>query len=323
MTKTRIAVAVLVVILGIVGLSATYTVNERDQALVLQFGKVVKIERTPGLHFKLPFIQTVTYFDRRVLDFDIEPREIPTSDQKQAIVDTFVRYRIVDALAFFQRARTQEFFDSALNRIVRAAVSNEFADVDLATLLTPRRIQLMERITSKVKEETKNFGVNILDVRVKRVDLPEQNSQPIVKRMETQRRQEAIRIRAEGERDARRIRAEADKRSRVLKADADRRSEVLRGQGEALAQETFNKAVGQDLDFYRFWLAMSEYRKVFTQGERKTFVLDPDNPFLRFFFDINGRVAAGPDGSGRGRGEPGGTGKAGTTSAPTTGRPAE
>ncbi len=319
MTKTRIAIAALVVILGIVGLSATYTVNERDQAIVLQFGKFVKTERSPGLHFKLPFIQNVRYFDRRVLDFDIQPREIPTSDQKQAIVDTFVRYRIMNPLAFLERARTQENFDAALNRIVQAAVSNEFAGVDLATLLTPRRAQLMDRITKKVKDETKEFGVNIIDVRVKRVDLPEQNSKPIIQRMETQRRQEATRIRAEGDRDARRIRAEADKRARVIKADAERRSQILRGQGEALAQQTFNKAVGQDVDFYRFWLAMSEYRKVFETGERKTFVLDPSNPFLRYFFSIDGAVGRTPGaggGNGAGSGGGSGTGQSGTTSAP-------
>ena len=324
MTKTRIGIAILIVILGIVGLSATYTVNERDQALVLQFGKVVKTERKPGLHFKMPFIQSVTYFDRRVLDFDIQPREIPTSDQKQAIVDTFVRYRITNPLAFFQRARTQEIFDSALNRIVQAAVSNEFAGVDLATLLTPRRAQLMDRIAAKVKEETKEFGVDIIDVRVKRVDLPEQNSQPIVKRMETQRRQEAIRIRAEGARDAQRIRAEADKRARVIKADADRRSEIQRGQGEAIAQQTFNKAVGQDINFYRFWLAMSEYRKVFGTGERKTFVLDPSNPFLRYFFAMDGRIGGGTTRPGATDGKDGsGTGRSGTTSAPAPRTPAE
>lgn len=328
MNKTRIAIAVLVVILGIVGLSATYTVNERDQAIVLQFGKFVKTEKNPGLHFKLPFVQNVRYFDRRVLDFDIQAREIPTSDQKQAIVDTFVRYRIITPLEFYERAATAEQFNSALNRIVQAAVSNEFAGVDLATLLTPRRALLMDRITKKVKDATKVYGVEIVDVRVKRVDLPEQNSQPIVKRMETQRRQEAIRIRAEGARDAQRIRAEADKRSRVIKADAERRSEILRGQGEAIAQETFNKAVGQDLDFFRFWLAMSEYRKVFTKDDRKTFVLDPSNPFLRHFFNMNGRIATtaprrGGGGNNNGGSNGGGTGQSGTTSGQTSNRPAE
>lgn len=282
MPARKIALIALVLILGIVGFSSVYTVRETDQGLVLEFGKYVRKVDKPGLHFKIPFVQSVQFFDKRVLDYDIEANEIPTSDQKQAVVDTFVRYRITDALEFFKRARTERNFQSTLKRVVSSSVQAVFARVDLATLLTPRRAALMEQVSARVRKELNEFGVRVIDVRVKRIDLPRQNSEPIYRRMETQRRQEATLIRAQGERDAKRIRADAEKRSRLIRADATRRASILRGQGEALAQQIYNKAYGQDPEFFRFWVSMNAMKESL-KSKNTRYVGPADGQFFDYF----------------------------------------
>lgn len=287
MTRFRTLIVILLVALGIVAYMSVYIVHERDQALILQFGKVVKIEKQPGVHFKTPFVQTVQFFDRRVLDYDAATWEIPTSDQKQVVVDTFARFRIADPLKFYQTARTINQFEQNLKSIMNANTAATFARVDLATLLTPRRAELMSEITAQVAKEVVAFGVELLDVRMKRLDLPQENSEAIFRRMETQRRQEAIRIRAEGEREAKRIRADADKRSRIIRANAERISEITRGEGEAEAQEIYNKTYGQDPEFFEFWVSMNAMRQTLTSGTTQ-YVGPADGDFFRFFGNMSG-----------------------------------
>lgn len=273
MSRSLIAAGVGVVVLGVVGLSSVYVVQEFEQAVVLELGKFVRVENRPGLHFKYPFIQDVRYFDKRVLDFDADVGEIPTSDQKQTLVDTYARYRIVDPLKFFQTARAMENFearrdDAPLNVIIKSNVREVFARVDLATLLTAKRAEVMREITQRVRSQAERFGVEVLDVRIKRIDLPQQNAEAVQARMETQRRQEAIRIRADGDKEAQRIRGDADRQVRVINAEAGQKANVLRGEGEGTAQAIYNRAFGQDAQFFEFWQCMQTVREGLGTGTR-------------------------------------------------------
>jgi len=273
MSKRLIAAGVGIIVLGIVALSSVFTVKEAEQAIVLQLGAFVRIESKPGLHFKAPFIQNVSYFDKRVLDFEADLGEINTSDQKQTIVDTYTRYRIKDALKFFQTARSIENFearrdDAPLNAYIKSTVRQVFGRTELTTLLTAKRAEVMKDITKRVHDEMDRFGVEILDVRLKRIDLPQQNADAVQQRMETQRRQEAIKIRAEGDKESQRIRADADKQVRVIRAEAEQKANILRGEGEGTAQEIFNRAFGQDKDFFEFWQCMQTVREGLATGTR-------------------------------------------------------
>ena len=202
MSGTKLAViGILVAILGIVGFGAMFTVHQAEQALVLQFGEPMREVKKAGLHFKLPFVQDVIYFDKRVLDFDAQAEEVPTSDQKQLVVDAFARYRIVDPLRLFQSVNNIQGLEPRLNTIINSRLRAVFGDVTLATLLSAERSNLIRLIADHVKEEGKPFGIEVIDVRIKRVDLPEGNSQAIFRRMQTQREQEARKIRAEGQKD--------------------------------------------------------------------------------------------------------------------------
>jgi membrane protease subunit HflC len=290
MKRLRILLIGLLIIIGIAGYMSVYTVNEREQALVIQFGAVKYKETKPGLHFKLPW-QSARYFDRRLLDYDSPVKEIPTRDQKQVLVDTFARYRITDALQFYisNTGGNQLVFENRLRTTIENNVGAEFAKVELLALLTPQRAQLMDRITKKVQTEMAKLGVNVVDVRVKRLDLPKENSEAIFQRMETQRRQEAIRIRAEGERDAKRIRADADKRSRVLKAEAERKAQVLRGEGEAVAQKLYNTAFGKDPEFFEFWLSMNVLKESL-KGENTRYIGPARGDFLRYLNSMTGKA---------------------------------
>jgi membrane protease subunit HflC len=274
MPRTFVAAGVGVIVLGIIGMSSTFVVQEQDQAVVLAFGRFVRVEQQPGLHLKYPWpFQEVRYYDKRVLDFEADLGEINTADQKQTIVDTYTRYRITDPLKFFQTAGTIEAFESRreeapLNALIKSNVREVFARVELSTLLTAKRAEVMEEITKRVRGQFTSFGVDIIDVRLKRIDLPPQNRDAVQQRMETQRRQEAIRIRAEGDKESQRIRAEADKQVRVIRAEAEQKANILRGEGEGTAQEIYNRAFGQDKDFFEFWQCMQTVRDGLASGTR-------------------------------------------------------
>ncbi len=271
MSRKLIAAGVGIVALGIVGLSSTYTVQESEQAIVLELGRFVRVEKQPGLHFKIPFVQSARYFDKRVLDFEADLGEINTKDQKQTVVDTYARYYIDDVLKFYQTAEAFERFEGRggrLDVLIKSNVREVFARVDLATLLTNKRAEVMREITKRVHDELQRFGVKIIDVRLKRIDLPQQNADAVQQRMESQRRQEAVGIRAEGDKESQRIRADADKQVRVIRAKADQQANILRGQGEGEAQEIYNRAFGQDKDFFEFWQCMQTVREGLSTGTR-------------------------------------------------------
>lgn len=265
-----------------VALSAMYTINEAEQALVLQFGEPQRVVEEPGLHFKVPFIQNVVFFSDKVLNFDAQAEEVPTVDQKQVVVDAFARFRITDPLRFYQAVHNEAGVQQRLRSIVSSTLRGALGEVSLDFILTDQRADLMVQIAKQVNAEAKGFGINVIDVRLKRVDLPEENSQAIFRRMQTAREQEARRIRAEGGRDAQTIRAEADKQRVVILANARRTSEILRGEGDAQATAIYNKAYGQDPKFFDFYRSMQALREGLP-GDTTTFVGSPEGDFFRFF----------------------------------------
>ncbi|MHA1536407.1 MAG: protease modulator HflC [Alphaproteobacteria bacterium] len=285
MNPLRIVLAIGLLALGIVAFSSIYTVNEREQALVLQFGKVQRLVSTPGIHFKMPLLQNVTYYDRRVLEYDASAVEIPTQDQKQVVVDSFTRYRIVDPLKLFQTVGNELGMREKLVDIVGTTLRAEFGKATMAAILTPERAIIMARVAKQVKAQTVSFGINVLDVRIKRVDLPAENSQAIFRRMQTQREQEARRIRAEGQKESKRIRADADKQARVILAEANKKGQILRGEGDGLAQKTYNEAYGRDRDFYDFWVRMRTARASLA-GDKTRYVGPPVFDLYRMFPDV-------------------------------------
>jgi membrane protease subunit HflC len=289
MRKSIIAGIIGVIVVLIIVGSTAFVVRETEQVMVLRFGEPQRVISEPGLNFKVPILDTASYFDKRVLDYDATSQEIPTADQKQLVVDAFARYKIVDPLRFFQAVGNEVGMQQRLDSIINSSLRNVLGDVELAVVLTPERARLMEEFTSSVARQGESFGIDVVDVRIKRIDLPSENSQAIFNRMRTQREQEATLIRAEGEKESRRIRAEADKRERVIVAEANRSAEILRGEGDAEAQALYNSAYGQNSDFFDFWRSMQAMQRGLS-GETTTYVGPPDSDFFRFFREEQGGI---------------------------------
>jgi membrane protease subunit HflC len=275
---------VIAALLLIVLLSSTFTVNQSQQALVIQFGDPLRREDQPGLHFKLPLIQEVVYFDKRVLDFDARPEEVPTLDQKQMVVDAFARFVIVDPLKFYQTVNNEQGIQSRLATIISSNLRRVLGEVQMSRVLTEERASLMRNIRVSVNKEAAGFGVDVIDVRIRRVDLPEENSQAIFARMKTQREQEARRIRAEGGKEAQVVRAEADKQQRVIVAEARKESEILRGEGDAQSTKVYAEAYGRDTEFFDFWRSMQALSRGLP-GNTTALVGSPQGAFFRYFQD--------------------------------------
>ncbi len=282
MSRTNLIIGIAVFIIGVIVSSSTFVIREDEQALVLQFGDPRREVKEAGLNFKVPFIQDAVYFDKRVLDFDATAAEVPTLDQKQLVVDSFARYRIVDPLKFYQTVVFEANAEAQINNIISAALRDAFGQELFTLLMTEKRAKLMVGVTSTVDLAARSLGIEVVDVRIKRVDLPEENSQAIFRRMQTQREQEARGIRAEGDKKAREIRADADKQQRVIVAEAKKTSEILRGEGDAVATRLYNQAFGNDRDFFDFYRSLQAMRKGLT-GDSTSYVGPPRGEFYRFF----------------------------------------
>jgi modulator of FtsH protease HflC len=291
----RTALTVILLLFGILAVAAyltLFTVYQTQQALVLEFGKPKRLVTNPGLNYKIPFIQNVQFFDKRLLDLDSAPQEVIASDQKRLVVDAFARWRITDPLLFYQTvsnevgARTQlgAFLEAALRRVLGAA--------SFEAVVRDERNTLMHRITDQVNAEAKGLGIVVVDVRIKRADLPEANSLAIFRRMQTERQREAAEIRAEGEEASRRIRADADRQVTVLKANATGESERIRGDGDAEKNAVFAGAFGKDPDFFAFYRSMQAYQGAFQSGDTRM-LLSPDSQFFQYFNDAAGTPARG------------------------------
>ena len=292
-----LGVAIVVVIILV--LSSTFKVNEHEQVILLQFGEPRKVvngygSQEPGLYLKTPFVQNVESFEKRILDYDAPPEEMILGDQKRLVVDSFIRYRITDSLLFFQTVGSESIARNRLGAILNAATRQVLGTVELITVLSGERGQLMLYILDQVNRESRDFGVDVIDVRIRRADLPDENSQAVYRRMQTEREREAKEYRAQGDEASQRIRSRADKERTILLANAKRESEILRGQGDALAVKIFADAFGQDEDFFAFYRSMQAYGLALGADDT-TLVLSPDSEFFRFFGNIYDReVGAEP-----------------------------
>ena len=284
--NTLIVVAVVAVIAIVLLLSSAFTVRQTEQALILQFGNPVRVEREPGLKFKVPFIQNVEYYDRRILDLDPPVQEVLLSDQKRINVDSFARYRIIDPLRFRQRAVTDANFRQIFGNRVNSTVRTEVARVGLAELLSDARAQLMGRIADELKSQGPDFGVEVIDLRIGRTDLPEATSQAVYNRMRSARVAQAAQLRAEGEQMKARIQAEADRERTVILAEATRQSSIQRGEGDAQRTIVLNEAYSKDPAFFDFYRSLEAYGAL--AGDGTTLVLRPEADFFRFFLNEQG-----------------------------------
>jgi len=289
MKRILAIIGVVVIGLGVVAMSTMYTVHQTEQALVLQFGKPVRVVTEPGLKFKTPFVQNVVIYDRRVLDLDPAAEEMIASDKKRIVADSYVRYKIIDPLKFFQTVGTETRLRVRLGRIINASMRSVIGNYTLPALLTEQRVKIMSEIKDRVNQESAQFGINVIDVRIRRADLPQENSEAIYARMKSEREREAKENRAEGAEIGQRIRAEAERDRTVLLAEAQKEAQELRGEGDGLATAIANKAYGGEARlFYEFYRSMQAYQASLVTGEA-SFILSPDSDFFRFLTDIEGK----------------------------------
>jgi len=288
MRKVHLAIlGVAVLVLGIIASSALFTVHQVQQAIVLQFGKPVRVVQEPGLSWKIPFLQNVRYYERRILDLDPPEFEVLLDDKKRIKVDAFARYQILDPLKFLQVVGTEATARNRLSNLVNSSLRRVIAKTSLTDLLSPERGQLMEQIQVEVAGKAKGLGINVTDIRIGRTDLPTETSQAVFNRMRTEREREARELRAQGQETAQKITAEADRDRTVILATAKRKAETLRGEGEAERNLILGKAYGQDPDFFQFYKSLGEYQKNLV-GNDTTMVLSPDSDFFRFFGNFQG-----------------------------------
>ncbi|MEE2694424.1 MAG: protease modulator HflC [Pseudomonadota bacterium] len=280
---------VAVVLVGaaiIVTLSAAFIVDQREQVLVLQFGDPRRVIQEPGLNFKVPFIQQAVRFDKRLLDFDNAPEEVIASDQKRLVVDAFARYHITDPLKFYQTVGTEMALRPRLGSVLNSTLRQVLGTVPLQQVVSEKRGALMLEIRDIVRTEAARFGIRVEDVRIKRADLPAQNSEAIYRRMQTERQQEAAELRAKGAEEAQKIRAEANRQKVVIVAEAERDSQILRGDGEGQMNRIFAEAFGRDPEFFSFYRSMQAYEAALGTDDT-TMVLSPDSDFFRYFGSLS------------------------------------
>jgi len=271
-----------IVVLAVFAYQAVFVVQEINQAIVLQFGDPKKIITKPGLNFKIPFIQNVVYLDRRVLNLDNPPEEVIAADQKRLIVDAFARFKIVDPLKFYISVGNERVARSRLVTIINSRIRSVLGTQKLVTLLSTDRAVHMATIQNDVNTEAQNFGITIVDVRIKRADLPQANSEAIFKRMQTEREREAKEFRAQGAEMAAKITSTADKEVTVILANANKQSEIMKGEGDGKRNKIFAEAFGRDPDFFAFYRAMQSYEKALIGGDT-SLILSPDSDFFKFF----------------------------------------
>ena len=272
----------LVVVLGIAAYQSIFIVQEINQAIVLQFGDPKKIVTKSGLNFKLPFIQNVAYLDRRVLNLDNPPEEVIAADQKRLIVDAIARFKIIDPLKFYISVGNERVARQRLATIINSRIRGVLGRQDLATLLSKDRAKQMSIIQNDVNREAQNFGIEIVDVRIKRADLPQANSEAIYARMQTERQREAKEFRAQGAEIATKIKSTADKEVTVIVANAKKKSEIMKGEGDGQRNAIFADAFGKDPQFFSFYRAMQSYEKALIGGDT-SLILSPDSDFFKFF----------------------------------------
>ena len=272
----------------IIGYSSFYSVYQTQQALVVRLGQPVRVVEDPGLHVKVPFIDSVITIDKRILDLEAPAQELIASDQKRLVVDAFARYRIVDALRYYQTLGSIAGANSQLTILLSSALRRVLGEVSFTHVVRDERAQLMARIREQVDREAETYGISVVDVRIRRADLPEQNSQAVYQRMQTERQREAAEFRAQGSQRSQEIRARADRDVTVLIAESTSRAEQTRGEGDAERNRIFADAYGRDTDFFSFYRSMQAYEAAFHHNDTRM-LLKPDSDFFRFFVTPSGK----------------------------------
>jgi membrane protease subunit HflC len=287
MKKRFVRLLRFIVVLTVLAYNSLFFVEQRVQTLILQFGEPIRVIKEPGLNFKIPLAQNIVKFDKRILLFDNSAEEIIAADKKRLIVDAFVRYKIIDPLKFYQTVRFEAALNNRLGSVVNNSLRAVLGKVPLEAVISDRRELLMQEVSELVSQRATQFGISIEEVRIKKADLPSENSEAIYRRMQTERQQEAAQIRAVGNEKARFITAESEKQKTVLLAEAQRDSDILRGEGDAEKNKILGKAFNQDPDFFAFYRAMQAYSKALTEGDT-TMVLSPKSDFFEFFGNAEG-----------------------------------
>jgi membrane protease subunit HflC len=288
---TGIVTLILLFLAAIVVYSSLFTVQQTEQALVVRFGKPVDIATEPGLHFKAPFIDTVIPIDKRILDLENPSQEVIASDQKRLVVDAFARYRIKDALRFYQSVGSIQAANLQLTTLLNASLRRVLGEVTLIQVVRDEREALMARIRDQLDREADGYGIQVVDVRIRRADLPEQNSQAVYQRMQTERQREAAEFRAQGGQKAQEIRSNSDREVTVIVAEANSKAEQTRGEGDAERNRLFAEAYGKDPDFFAFYRSMSAYENGLKSSDTR-YLLKPDSDFFRYFGSPSGKPAS-------------------------------
>ncbi len=277
------AVAAFILVL----LSSVYIVDQRQQALILRLGEVVRTENEPGIKLKIPFLETVQFYDSRILHINMEPQEVIASDRKRLIIDAYAKYRISDPLKYYQSVRTDAGLVTRFSPVLESNIREEVGRVALVELLSGKREEVMRKIHEQANSIAKNYGINVVDVRIMRTDLPPENSRSIFERMKTQHEKEARQTRAEGAEEALKITSTADKERRILIAEAKKQSEILRGEGDSEATRITAIAFNRDPSFYAFYRSLQAYRQSVSKDDT-TLILSPQSEFLQYFGNMDG-----------------------------------
>ena len=286
-------IIIALLLIALVGAYSTmFTVYQTRQALVVRFGEPIREITQPGLNFKYPLIDTVIHIDKRILDVESPAQDMIASDQKRLVVDAFARYKITKPLLFYQTVGSVEGANARLLTLLNSALRRVLGEVTLMQVVRDQREELMAKVRSQLENEAQAFGIKVVDVRIRRADLPEQNSQAIYSRMQTERQQEAAQFRAEGSRRSQEIKAKADRDVTVLLAEATSSGERIRGDGDAERNRVFADAYGRDADFFSFYRAMQAYEQGLQKGDTRL-LLRPDSDFFRFFGDPSGKPRPG------------------------------
>ncbi len=273
-------IIIAMIILFLAGASPFFVVDIIHTAIVVQLGKPVRTITEPGLKFKIPFIQDVIQFDKRLLDYDSAPQDVVTKDKKTLVIDNFAKWRIVEPLKFYEAFRTQRAARSRLDDIIYSELRVDLGQHDLSEIISKNRSEIMATVTKIANEKALEYGIEIKDVRIKRADLPEENEKAVFRRMQAERGREAKRYRSEGAEEAQKVRSEAEKEKEILLSEAYKKEQQLMGQGDAKAFGIYAEAYGKDAKFFEFMRSMEAYKKVF--NEETTLVLTTNSEFFRF-----------------------------------------
>jgi membrane protease subunit HflC len=292
--KTGIAgivALILALVVIVVGWSSIFTVSQTEQVLLVRLGEPVRVVTEPGLHFKAPFIDTVISIDKRILDLENPSQEVIAADQKRLVVDAFARYRINNALRFYQSIGSIPAANIQLTTLLNASLRRVLGEVTFIQVVRDEREALMGRIRDQLDKEANGYGISVVDVRIRRADLPEQNSQAVYQRMQTERQREAAEFRAQGGQKAQEIRSKADREATVIVAEANSTAEEIRGSGDAERNRLFAAAYTKDPEFFAFYRSMTAYEHALKSNDTR-FLLRPDSEFFRFFGNPDGKGAA-------------------------------